>query len=146
MSNLNTSGWLAAKVRFVPRTFNIEGIPVEMIGLTDELKQDVQGCATSEDMYMAAADFGLSSNGVRVWEDDYLSEYLDELWADEEFTLDCNPSFKVKVGEKVCAISVLTQFVEDKYAEENRIVNGDDLGDTSVTLEELHNDNAVAAA
>lgn len=144
MSNLNTSDWLAAKVRFVPRTFNVVDIPVEMIGLTDDLKQDVQGCETSEGMYLAAADFGISSNGVRVCDDDYLSKFIDELWADETYQLECEPSFKIKVGEKVCAISGLTKFVEEKKAEEDRVVDGDNLGDTEISLDELYQDKAVA--
>lgn len=121
MSILSTSDFLAGKVRFVPRVFQIEDIPVEMIGLTDDLKEDVQLCSTSEDMYLAAADFGMSSGGVRVCDDELLSEYIDQLWEHEDYQIDCDPSFKIKVGEKVCAISGLTKFVEDKKADEEDI-------------------------
>jgi hypothetical protein len=144
MSKLSTSDFLAGMVRFVPRVFNVEGVPVEMIGLTDEAIQDVRLCATSEGVYLAAADFGMSSGGVRVCDDELLSEYIDKLWEHEDYKLDCDPSFKVKVGEKVCAISGLTKFVEDKYTEEKRTIDGDNLGDTGVSLDELYQDKAVA--
>lgn len=152
MSILSTSDFLAAMVRFVPRVFQVEGVPVEMVGLTDEAMQDVRLCTTSESMYLAAADFGISSGGVRVCEDDLLSEYIDKLWEHEDYKLDCDPCFKVKVGEKVCAISGLTEFVEDKKAEEERIKIGDHLvpGNTDVDnmseeqMAQHHKDNAAA--
>ncbi len=140
---LSTSDFLLEKVRFRLRTFDVEGVPVEMLGLTDKLIEDVQLCTTSETMYLAAADFGISSGGVRVYDDELLSEYIDQLWEHKDYNMDCDPSFKIKVGEKVCAISGLTEFVEAQWDSENA-VDGDNLGDTSVTLEELNQHKAVA--
>ena len=141
MSKLSTSDFLARKVRFVPRVFQIEDIPVEMIGLTDDLKEDVQLCSTSEDMYLAAADFGISSGGVRVCDDELLSEYIDQLWEDEDYQIDCDPSFKIKVGEKVCAISGLTKFVEDKKADEEATLKvGEHMIPGGVDVESLEQD------
>ena len=120
--NFSTSAYLAKKKKFIPRTFNIEGIDFEMIALTDEYKAKVEECETYEDMIFAAADYGLSAEGSRAMDDEELTMILCELWLEDELQIECEPSVKHQVGEKVCAISGLTEFTEAKKLEEEELI------------------------
>ena len=123
----------------------------------DDLIQTVKMNDNSNDMILACADYGVSNGDTRFSDDDKLSAYLADAWGSAEFMIDCDPSLKHQVGERVAEISGILDFINDKIeaeelavlqAEEDEIksnvVDGDDLGNTDITLGQLHEDNTAA--
>jgi len=152
MSLFNVGKYLAERKKFNFKTYEIEGVEFDLIPLTDDLIQELKINETYDEMILSAANYGISAGRERACDDAEMADDLDGIWSLEQMAIDCDPSLQHKVGEKVCAISGLTEFVEDQKrleaeikAEEERIVDGDNLGDTSVTLDDLHKDNAAAA-
>jgi len=159
--------YMALKKKFMPKGFEISDIDFEAIALNEDLIQKVKDFTTSTEMIFAAADYGLSCNGVRATDDEELAFALCEFWLEDELD---GEELKFLAGEKVCEISGLAEYIQEaskaeKLAEEaerlaraeqevadmeaeskpgSNIVDGDDLGDTSVSLEELYEDKAAA--
>ena len=157
MNIFNTGEYLSFKKKFLPKQFNIEGIDFPMIALTEDLMQKVKECETYNEMILMAADYGLSSDGIRAIDDEEMTLLLCDLWLEAEMQIDCEPSLKHQVGVKVCEISGLTQFVEEKrdyekLEEEERLEAEQDIsvGDHrlpgDITLGELEADTEAAAA
>ena len=170
----NLSLWVANQKRFEFVVDTIEGVTLNLIALTDDLIQTVKMNDNSNDMMLACADYGVSNGDIRFCEDDKLAEYLGNAWVNPEFMIECDPSLKFQVGERVAEMSgIIELIVELRDAEEfaeleakeaeklaqaekevadmeadskpdSNIVDGDDLGDTSVSLEELYEDKAAA--
>lgn len=143
--------WFESRANLNIKAFTVEGVEFELMALTDDLIDDVQLCDTYADMIDKAASLGLSYNRKRVADDAELSKDFDMLWAMPEINIaDLSPTVREQVGAEVCAISGLTEFVEsalereravDKEKEEARnFIEGDDLGDTSITLGQLESD------
>ena len=134
-------------LRLRSESVTVEGIEFELMSLTGDLINDLKSCESHNEMLNFAADYGLSVDGKRVVEDDYMSSRLDLLWANEALALEVDPCVKYRVGEKVCEISGLADFLlETLDAEElANVIEGDDLPDGAITLGQL-NDDAIAAA
>jgi hypothetical protein len=161
---INLSLWVVNQKRFEPIVDTIEGVTLSITALTDDLIQTVKECLTSEDMYLASADYGVSSGDTRFCDDEKLAVYLSDAWVSPEFTIDCEPSLKYQVGERVAEISGILEFIEakkdfeeveakelaDLEAEEKAMaeaealekeskqhMEGDDLPDTDLSLAEV---------
>ena len=153
MSLFNVGRYLAERKKFNFKTYEIEGIEFDLIPLTDDLIQELKINETALEMILSAANYGISAGRERACDDAEMTEDLDGIWGLEQLSIDCEPCLQYKVGEKVCEISGLTEFVEaqqldeDIKAEESKIVDGDNLGDTDITLGQLEADaNKNAAA
>lgn len=94
-----------------------EGAEFDIMALTKELKDDIKSCVTYAEMVALAADSGLSCDGKRAIDDDYLAANIDAVW-ESELLEDCEPDSKTQVGIKVCEISGLTSFIEAQLEKE----------------------------
>ena len=153
MTLFNVGNYLAERKKFNFKTYNIEGVEFDLIPLTEDLIQEVKINETAVEMILSAASYGISAGRDRACDDAEMIDDLGNIWGLEQLAIDCEPSLQHKVGEKVCEISGLTEFVEAKQldediaAEEHQVVDGDNLGDTDMTLGELEaqaNRNAAA--
>ena len=161
MSFLNISDWVIDQKRFEFVTFNVvDDISVDLVPLNDELIQKLKMCETAQEMVFAAADFGVSKGRERFCDDAQLAEYLGEVWIKSELLAYGEPSVKEMVGDKVCEISGLTDYIQDKRddeelkrleeedrlkAEEEDISVGEHKLPGDITLGELEADAAAAA-
>ena len=143
MTIFNVATYLTERKRFNFSEHTIEGIEFNLIPLTDDMIQEFKiDNETYEDMLSAAATYGVAVGRNRVCNDEEMAADLEGMWTLEQF-IDCEPSLLHKVGEKVCAISGLTEFVEDQrkleeeLAEEAGIIDGDNLPDLSTELGNL---------
>ena len=145
MTILNVATYLTERKRFNFSEHTIEGIEFNLIPLTDDMIQEFKiDNETYEDMLSSAATYGVSVGRNRVCNDEEMAEDLKGMWTLDQFA-DCEPSLLHKVGEKVCAISGLTEFIEDQrkleeeLAEEAalNVINGDNLPDMSTELGNL---------
>ena len=114
MTLFNVGNYLAERKKFNFKTYNIEGIEFDLIPLTDDLIQELKVNETYDEMILSAANYGISAGRERAWDDAEMADDLDGIWSLEQMTIDCTPSLQHKVGEKVCAISGLTELVEDQ--------------------------------
>ena len=151
MGNFNVGNWFESRANLNIKSFTVEGIDFELMALTEDLIDDIQLCDTYADMIDKAADFGLSYNRKRVYDDVELAKDIDMLWEMPEVNIaELSPTVKAQVGAEVCEISGLTELIEDalekeraedaRVAEERAHLSGDDLGDTSITLGQLESD------
>ena len=121
MSLFNVGNYLAERKKFNFKTYEIEGIEFDLIPLTDDLIQELKMNESYSEMILAAANYGISAGRERACVDAEMSEDLDGIWSLEQMAIDCEPSLQHKVGEKVCAISGLTEFIEDQKRFEDEI-------------------------
>ena len=133
-------------LRLRSESVTVEGIEFELMSLTGDLINDLKSCESHNEMLNFAADYGLSVDGKRVVEDDYMSSRLDLLWANEALALEVDPCVKYRVGEKVCEISGLADFLlETLDAEElANVIEGDKLPSGDITLGQLEADANAA--
>lgn len=167
---LNSGDFFAEQSLLVPRAFMVEGIGIELMVLTDSLIQAVQEEESAEKMIMLAADSGLAyyvnGESFRVVDNERLTKQIDAWWAKDELLVDADPSIKYQVGLLVCDISGISEFINDKLeyeklekeesdkreaeakahllAEQGKPIDGDNLGDTSMSLKKLHEDKEAA--
>ena len=152
MNKFIVSDWFANRAKLNIQTFEIEGVEFEIMALSDSLKDDVKQCETYEDMLSMAADFGLSYNRKRVVDDSELAKDLDILWGIESLDIELDPCIKYRVGEKVCEISGLDSVLQDVLESEEAkkladvTVDGDNMRDTNITLQQLNEDAEAAVA
>ena len=152
MNKFIVSDWFANRAKLNIQTFEIEGVEFEIMALSDGLKDDVKQCETYEDMLSMAADFGLSYNRKRVVDDSELAKDLDILWGIESLDIELDPCIKYRVGEKVCEISGLDSVLQDMLESEEAkkladiTVDGDNMRDTNITLQQLNEDAEAAVA
>ena len=152
MNKFIVSDWFANRAKLNIQTFEIEGVEFEIMALSDGLKDDVKQCETYEDMLSMAADFGLSYNRKRVVDDSELAKDLDILWGIESLDIELDPCIKYRVGEKVCEISGLDSALQDMLESEEAkkladiTVDGDNMRDTNITLQQLNEDAEAAVA
>lgn len=123
MKVFNMGEHFALKKKFKTKEHEIEGIIIPLKVLTDELIEQSKSCVTYDEMILAAATFGLAydikSGGERIYGDEDSAEELELIWGNEQLShIDCEPSLQHKVGEKVCAISGMTKYAEDRKQEE----------------------------
>tara|TARA_R110001632_G_scaffold83617_5_gene184980 strand:- start:966 stop:1445 length:480 start_codon:yes stop_codon:yes gene_type:complete len=156
MSNFNVSDWFDSRAKLNICTFTVSDIDFELMALTDDLIDDIKLCDSYAEMIESAASLGLSYNRKRVADDSELSKDFEMLWAKDELNiLGLTPTVREQVGAEVCEISGLTDFIEstlqkerdeDKAAKEAKeYLEGDDLGDTSITLGQLESDATTYA-
>tara|TARA_R110000751_G_scaffold73408_1_gene148418 strand:+ start:4427 stop:4951 length:525 start_codon:yes stop_codon:yes gene_type:complete len=133
--SFNLSEWVAHQKIFEPKTVLVEGVTLDLICLTDALKQEVKLMASYEDTILAAADYGVSYGRERFCDDAELFEYLNASWNEKRASIDCNPSLKHQVGIRVCEISGMGEYIADmKESEEMK-----QLEDEDVRAEEARN-------
>ena len=145
MSNFNAGKWFAERKKYNFKPVTIEGVDFDLMPLTEDLIQKVLLCETYVEMIAEAARCGLSSGRDRICDDAEMASDIDVIWELEELDIDCDPSLQHKVGEKVCAISGLTEITEDKKLDEeikaeeaaSRVIDGDNLPDLSTELGNL---------
>ena len=137
--------------KFIPHSVDVEGVEFELITLTDELVEEVMQCDSYAEMLSMAADSGLACNKVRVIDDERLASSVGDLWKDSRVNIECEPSVKHQVGLKVCEISDLSEFIEERElkeleaAEKAAIVNEEFIAENGATsLDQIHQDNAAA--
>ncbi len=141
--------------KFIPHSFEVEGVEFELITLTDELVEEVMQCTTYADMLSLAADSGLACDNERILDDERLSPSIERLWKDSRVDIGCEPSVKHQVGLKVCEISDLSEFIEEQElkelaaeeekAKQETIVNEDFIAANGETdLHQIHQDNVAA--
>ena len=122
------------------------------MALSEGLIDDVKSCVTYEEMLSLAADSGISYNRKRVIDNEELAKDIDMLWGLETLDIDLDPCIKYRVGEKVCEISGLTSTLEDMLETQKAenleaiTVDGDNMRDTSVSLQQLNDDAEAAVA
>ena len=140
-------------LRLRSESVNIEGIDFEIMSLTDNLIKELKSKDSHNEMLNYAADYGLAVDGKRVIEDSYMTSRLDLLWANEALTLEVDPCIKYRVGDTVCEISGLTDFLLETLEAEKEAANaidGDNLPESDITLGQLNDDanqaSSVAAA
>lgn len=143
---------VAEFLRLRNESCNIEGIDFEIMSLTNEQEETLKSYDSHAEMLGFAAEYGLAVAGKRVIDDEYMAARLDALWEDKALEIDEDPCIKLRVGEKVCEISGLADFISDKLTKELEFIDGDaktpdfettSLGDVS---QEQLDDDAQAAA
>lgn len=148
MDKLIVSSFFKEKLKFLPVDFTVDKAEFELMPLTDDLIELAKEKETSEEVIYFAADNGLSVDNMRITDNAKLAKSIKEFWALEEMP-EASPSVKHQVGEKVLEISGLDDFLldmlsDERLAEEESIIDGDNLPDGDVTLEQLHNDASRA--
>ena len=131
--------------------FSVEDIKFEIMPLSDELKEDLQLCMTYEETLFFAAEHGVVINCKIASEDEDYSELLDELWGDEIMDIDCDPCVRQRVGEAVCSISGLNDYLESVRKAE--VIKVGEMGEfdndhhidsmNDITADSLSQDDAV---
>ena len=137
--------------KFIPHSFEVEGIEFKLITLTSALVEEVMLCDSYEEMLSKAADSGLACEKVRVIDDERLASSVSDFWKDSRVNIDCEPGAKHQVALKVCEISDLSEFIEEQRkkeleeAEKAAIVNEQFIAENGETsLEQIQQDNAAA--
>lgn len=150
MSDLIVSSYFREIAKFLPIDFEVEGVPFELMPLTDGLIEKIKDDHSSEKVIKLAADWSLSYDGIRVIDNDKLKKHIDELWKDERLP-DAEPEIREQVGAKAIEISGLSDYIKElqddeelaRMEEDENIIDGDNLPDVSTTLGEL-NENKQA--
>lgn len=141
---------VAEFLRLRNESCNIENIDFEIMSLTNEQVETLKSYDSHAEMLGFAAEYGLAVAGNRVIDDEYMAARLDALWETKELEVDEDPCIKYRVGEKVCEISGLADFIEEAA---KVIIDGDNktpdfettsLGDVSPS--ELEADAEADAA
>ena len=149
MSNFISSDWFASRKKLNIQTFNVEGMDFEIMATNGVMTENIKSCASYDDMLSLAADYGISCNRSRVIDDPVLAVDIDLFWGLPVLDIDLDPCIKYRVGEKICEISGLSNVLLERLEADKQIaiaIDGDNLGDTSLTLGQLNDDAAAAAA
>jgi len=149
---LNAGTWFAEQVRFEQQEITLGDITFPIIPLTDDHMESIQLADTYSEMIDIAVLNGMASGEARVCDNPRMDAYYDKFWD----KYDGEPSVKAQLGEFICEIAGLSEVLVDAYSkkieedaraeeakahlEAEAIVNGDDLGDTSITLGQLESD------
>ena len=141
MAKFNVSNWFEKRAALNIQTFEVEDVLFELMALTVDQIEHIRGLDKYDEIVSDAADMGISYNRKRVFDDKELSKDLDLLWGVEELDVDSDPCIKQRVGEKVCDISGLADFLDSIL---NPVISGDDLPGEGITLGELEEDAAMA--
>lgn len=129
MTIYNVTDYLVGRKRFKPQEHIVEEVTFNLIPLDDDMIQDLKVNNESYDnMLVYAAKRGVSIGRDRAFDDEDISMELDDMWEHDQFS-ECEPTLIHQVGELVCEISGLTEFIADKKLEEETAP--DDEGDSS---------------
>ena len=112
---LVVNDWFANRlIQKTIQTFTVENIEFEIMALTQDMIDRVKSCDTHKEMLFLAADNGLVFNGTRaISGDDLTIDDIDALWGDELKDIDCDPCIQARVGERVCELSGLAEYIEE---------------------------------
>ena len=112
---LVVNDWFANRlIQKTIQTFTAENIEFEIMALNQSMIDKVKSCDTHKEMLFFAADNGLVFNGTRaIASKDLTVDDIDALWGDESVDIDCDPCVRARVGEKVCEISGLTEYIQE---------------------------------
>ena len=119
MENIfDVGNYIADQARALPQSYDIEGIPFDLLSLEldDELLLAVKDCGSYNEMVLLAADNGLAyyddnDEANRVIDNKRLAKKVEALWGKPELKLESDPCIKERVGEVVCEISGLSDFI-----------------------------------
>ena len=156
MNNFVVGDWFANRAKLKIQVYVVENIEFELMALTKAFIEDVKSCLSYEEMVSFAADHGISYNRKRVIDNAELAKDIDLLWGLEKLEIDSDPCIKYRVGEKVCAISGLTETLEEmlqsEVSEKNAaelveqgVIDGDRLEESDVTMGQLEEDATTYA-
>ena len=112
---LVVNDWFANRViQKTIQTFTVENIEFEIMALTQSMIDEVKSRDTHKEMLSLAADSGIVFNGTRaIASKDLTVDDITALWGDESLDIDCDPCIRARVGEKVCEISGLGEYIEE---------------------------------
>jgi hypothetical protein len=140
------SDWLRSRSDIKIESFEVDDAKFELMNLTSDLFKEVVACESSSDMLDLAANAGISYDRNRVIDDPELSKDLSILWGLDGLKYNTEPSLRHKVGEKVCLMSGLSSVLEEMIVleqPEETHLDGDNLPDGDVTLEQLEQDTQM---
>jgi hypothetical protein len=128
MENIfNTGDYIAEQAKTLPQLHSIENVGFYLlpIDLDEALLEAVKACSTYTDMVLLAADSGLayydgSDEALRVVDNKGLTKKIESMWSKGELQLDTDPSLKERVGEVVCEISGLSDFILTQLDKDER--------------------------
>ena len=141
MALLNVSKLLKARAALSIQPFIIEDIEFEIMKLKPEHIEHIQSLDKYEEILKDAADMGLSCDRMRVFDDEELSKDMAVIWGSQDLDIDSDPCIKQRVGEKICEISGLTDFLDSIL---NPVIDGDKELNMNATLGELEDDAHAA--
>ena len=151
MHNFIVSNWFEDREKLNIQDFHVEGVVFEIMTLSEAQKDDVKSCINYEEMLSLAANSGISWNRKRVIEDRELAKDIKLFWGLEILDIDLDPCIKFRVGEKICEISGLDyhlkEMLESEEAHKRSLIeiNGDNLPDLGITMQQLEEDAAAVA-
>ena len=143
------SEFIKSRVKWKVQPLEIEGVHFEIMMLDDYEIKAIKSCSSYDNMLSLAAYFGLSIDSKSMIHNQDYAIHIDHLWEQEILNQDCDPCIKYRLGEIVCEISGLGDVLLERLEADKQAaiaIDGDNLGDTDVTLEKLAEDAAVAAA
>lgn len=119
----NPIEWLQERSKLNIQTFVCEGLPFQIMALSDDLVADLKEFENYDDAIEFAADHGVAVNRQRVSEQEGLKDDLTLFWSKVHEAKKVDPCVKHRVGEQICEISGLTGHVESLLL----VIDGDDL-------------------
>lgn len=128
------SNYFREIAKFLPVDFEVEGVPFELMPLTDNLIEKLKDENDSETAIKLAADWSLSYDGLRVIDNEKMKSHIVAFWVDEELP-EAEPELKIQVGNEAIKISGLSDYIEELQeeeelaameAEEKKHIDGDD--------------------
>ena len=112
---LVVNDWFANRlIQKTIQTFTAENIEFEIMALDKHMIDELKSCDTHKEMLFFAANSGLVFNGTRaIASKDLTVDDIAALWGDDSLDIDCDPCIRARVGEKVCELSGLGEYIEE---------------------------------
>ena len=146
---LTINQWFKERAKWKIQPLEIEGHKFEVMMLSDKQIDEVKLCHSYDAMLKLAANYGLSIDNNRTIDNEEHTKNINILWDHEDLKVDSGQCIQLRVGEQVCEISGLGDVLLERLEADKQAaiaIDGDNLGDTDITLEQLAEDAAVAAA
>jgi hypothetical protein len=121
MVKFNPVEWVIAQSRIkYEDNFLIEGIPFQLMSLSEENIVAARLLATSQEIIKLAASGGFAIDRKRTIEsaDENLVNSVELLWQHEEILAFDDPTIMFSVGEKVCELSGLSDVLAELILDE----------------------------
>ncbi|QDP67540.1 MAG: hypothetical protein Unbinned5350contig1004_47 [Prokaryotic dsDNA virus sp.] len=151
MYNFNPAQWILinSRIKF-DDDFVVEGIPFQLMSLSEDNIEAVRLLKTSKDIIELAANGGFAIDRKRAIEDESLVSSLAQMWEQDAVLAFNDPTIIFSVGERVCELSGLVSFLDEVLAheeneekelaallleDESRPVDGDNLDVDKITAD-----------